>query len=551
MKLNVFLFLALLALFVVTATATGQVITVTISSDDIDIDWQTGTIDDLPGPDGEVSFSEALIAANNTPGHQMVGFAIPESEWTLQFLYPGRAVLTTITGYFWRADEEITIDGTTQTDFTGDTNPDGREVVIHGEELYLNGDDSVLLGFDSSSITMSGSNGRVEGNTGTMNITVYNGNGTLIKDNTGGTIKIDRSSGNIVVGNIVERVRVLGFGSGQLAMDNQIGGPNPEDRNFLTGYGWVNSEGLPSGTTVQLFASMGTIIENNWIGTTPDGMEQGNLAATIGVGLEGENYDTVIRNNRIAGILGHGQWPHHFGEFYGWAILVGGTGSGVTITGNTIGLNAKNQPMLGSVFGIDVGNSRAADIADIRIGGPIEGNAIAGHRFNGITVGHDVPQVRISGNTIDVNDALGIDLIPSSYGYGVSENDALDLDSGGNELQNFPQIDSARLSGSNLRVIGTLHSTPLDEFTIEFFASPDCDESGFGEGRNYLGFTQVVTDGAGDTEFDVVFTVTPGESGAITVTATLEPVGATSEFSPCRAIGRNIQIENVEPVFLP
>jgi hypothetical protein len=61
----------------------------------------------------------------------------------------------------------------------------------------------------------------------------------------------------------------------------------------------------------------------------------------------------------------------------------------------------------------------------------------------------------------------------------------------------------------------------------------------------------VVTDGAGDTEFDVIFTVTPGEGGVITATATLEPVGATSEFSPCTAIKRNIQIDNMEPVFLP
>ena len=37
----------------------------------------TGTIADLPGPDGLVSFSEAMIAANNTPGADTIAFAIP------------------------------------------------------------------------------------------------------------------------------------------------------------------------------------------------------------------------------------------------------------------------------------------------------------------------------------------------------------------------------------------------------------------------------------------------------------------------------------------
>ena len=40
---------------------------VTIPDDVVDIDQYAGTIDDLPGPDGEVSLSEALIATNNTP----------------------------------------------------------------------------------------------------------------------------------------------------------------------------------------------------------------------------------------------------------------------------------------------------------------------------------------------------------------------------------------------------------------------------------------------------------------------------------------------------
>lgn len=528
---------AFLAVLAAAGAATGETITVTISSDIIDIDWQTATIDDLPGPDGEISFSEAMIAANNTPGHQTIGFAIPASDWTLQFLLPGRAVLTSTTGFYFRAFDAVTIDGTTQTAFTGDTNPDGWEVAIYGKELYLNADHCTLRGFDSTSVSVTESFGVIEGNSGSMHITVYGGNGSLVQGNTGGTIKIDRSSDNVIVGNTVQRVRVQGFGSGQTADNNRIGGPEPEDRNYITGYGTWNSEGLPGGTTVQLFYARDTLIENNWIGTTPDGLEQGSLASVVGIGFEGENYDTVIRNNRIAGILGHGQGPHHAGQLFGWAILVGGGGDGITLAGNTIGLNAADEPVLGSVWGIDVGNvsTSPSTVSDIQIGGalPGEGNVVAGHIFNGITVGHDVPQVRISGTATYANGWLGIDLIPSGYGYGVTPNDALDPDTGGNALQNFPEIASVTRIGGALRIVGALHSTPLDDFTLEFFASPECDESGFGEGQVYLGSTSVSADATGDADFDVVLTGTVEDGWVITSTATLEPLGATSEFSAC------------------
>ena len=96
------------------ATAFAAVITVNTGSDPIDIDWQTATIADLPGPDGKVSFSEAMIAANNTPGHDRIEFAIPQLEWQMQWLYPGFPVISSSytflkralwsnSGAFWRS----------------------------------------------------------------------------------------------------------------------------------------------------------------------------------------------------------------------------------------------------------------------------------------------------------------------------------------------------------------------------------------------------------------------------------------------------------------
>lgn len=527
--------LAVLLAVSVATFAHAQTVTVTVSSSAIDIDWQTGTISDLPGPDGEVSFAEALVATNNTPGHQTIAFAIPQSNWGLQFLYPGRAV---IMGGNLRSFDDVTVDGRTQTAFTGDTNPNGGEVAIYGATLYLNGPNSAVYGLDSSPIQVTGANGWVEGNTGTSNITLFDGGGTTITGNIGGTIKIDRSNDNVVVGNTVQRVRVWGFGPDAPAMNNRIGGPDEANRNFLTGYGTWNSEGLPAGATVQLFETANTLIENNWIGTTPDGLSQGNLASTMGIEIQGANDDLMIRGNRIAGILGHGQGPHHAGQLFGWGIYMAGSGDRISILGNTIGLDVFDEPVLGSVTGIDIGSFYFSGSNDLQIGGPLpgDGNVIAGHLLNGVVVGRTVTGARISGNAVFGNGALGIDLIPTSYGNGVTPNDPQDADTGGNGLQNHPVIDAATSDGTNLEVSGSLDSEPLATFSIEFFVSSGCDESGFGEGQRFVGTTSVVTDEDGVADFDVLLSLAVGGGWVVTATATREPVGATSEFSACAEI---------------
>jgi len=295
---------ALLAPAVLTAAAAAQTVTVTTTADVIDINSTSGTIANLPGPDGLVSFSEAMIATNNTPGHQTVGFAIPAAE--LGWIGPqwdGIAVFQSVVGYYWRANDTVTIDGTTQTAFGGDTNPDGAEIQIYGLTFYLNDDDSTLRGFDSSSITASGSNALIEDNTGSMNIQLFGGSGSTVRNNEAFTIVIDRSSDNVVVGNVASRVRVLGWTP--LAANNRIGGPALEDRNIFYGYGTYNSEGLPSGSAVQIFYTSGTVIENNWIGTA-DGLTIGNLACTMGISFESQNQDVLIKDNLIAGVYGLG-----------------------------------------------------------------------------------------------------------------------------------------------------------------------------------------------------------------------------------------------------
>ena len=128
-------FILFLMVIGLTVSVNGQTVTVTTCDDAVDIPYQTGTIPDLPGPDGLVSLMEALIATDNTPGHQTIEFAIPESEWYLPNIYPGQVVLYSMLG--WSASDSVTIDGTTQTAFTGNTFPDGNELMLHGLTLFL------------------------------------------------------------------------------------------------------------------------------------------------------------------------------------------------------------------------------------------------------------------------------------------------------------------------------------------------------------------------------------------------------------------------------
>lgn len=532
-----------LVLLAAVSTSSSQVITVDTAADDVDFGGDQ-TVSDLPGPDGKISLAEAGLASDNTAGIQTIAFNVPKREWDYQWLFPGRVVLRPFLGF--RVFQAVILDATTQTDFTGDTNPDGGEVVIW-QETYLNDNvGSEVRGFDSSSFHISGgSDNKVQGNT-LSSIEVYDSTFNLIggandgEGNTGGTIKIDRASDNTLFGNTVTRVRILGwYGGGQPATNNRIGGPNPGERNFITGYGTWEEHGAPGGTTVQLFDSKDTIIENNWIGTTPDGMEQGSQASTSGIGFEGENHGTLILNNRIAGIRGHGigRWS---GYVFGSAITLYGTGGDITIRGNSIGLNAAGEPVLGSVTGIASYDYYQGPVKNVMIGGsaPGDGNEIAGHLVNGILVANPLVGVTISGNSIHENGDIGIDLVAPGFEYGVTLNDNRDTDTGGNGLQNFPDLDSVTLHGDTIRVIGALHSSPRSDFTVEFFGSPECDKSGYGEGQTYLGSMGVSTDAAGNAAFDVVLSAFVEDDWVVTATATLKSNGSTSEFSACAAVQR-------------
>ena len=516
--------------------AFSQTVVVTTGANDVDINFFTGTIADLPGPDGKVSLQEALIATNNAPGHQTIQFNIPQAEWTLQFLYPGRAVVQSNFGSFV-VNDSVTFDGASQTAFTGDTNPAGHEVVILGT-VYFNGANSLVSGLDSSTISINTNGCQVLDNTGTTNVEL-SGDQNLVANNTCGTIKIQYGNFNTIVGNTMQRVRIWGLNASSPAIGNRVGGASVGERNFITGYGTVNSEGAPGGVDVELFMTQDTVIENNYIGTTPDGLTQGHQYQTMGIRVGDGNTGLRVRDNLISGVLGHGQGPHYAGTLWGWAIYFDGSGDDVVITNNRMGVDVNGAPTLGSVWGVHTGS---ANYSHVRFGGlnPGEGNVLTGNRLSGITVGAQMSSgLTIQGNSIYGNALsgagfLGIDLLAPNQFTGVTLNDALDADVGGNGLQNFPVIQSAEALGAGTRVVGVLNSEPSQAYTLEFFASPSCGATGFGEGQHSLGFLSVLTNGAGQAAFDGMVSALPA-GWVVTATATNALSGSTSEFSACQA----------------
>lgn len=258
-------------------------------------------------------------------------------------------------------------------------------------------------------------------------------------------------------------------------------------------------------------------IQGNYIGINP----AGEPVANGNVGLLLSN----SANNQIGGAAsGEGNVVSGNGLH---GIQLDGSGStGNTIRGNRIGTDSSGTGARGNGrVGIEFNNGASANT----VGGeaPGQGNIIAFNRGHGVSVLHfQAIENRISGNSIHANNERGILL-----GFNISNNDDGDGDNGPNGLQNYPLLTSATAAPDSVTIQGTLNSRADLEYRLDFFANQLCDDSGNGEGRQYLGSTSVTTDSDGDAVFDVTIpTVLSGR--LITATAT-DPDGNTSEHSPC------------------
>lgn len=325
---------------------------------------------------------------------------------------------------------------------------------------------------------------------------------------------------NVVVGNFIgtdaSGARELGnaTGIGIFSFNNRIGGASAAERNIISG----NKNGADEfGGAIYICCNgVGSLIQGNYIGTNVNG----TTAVPNSHGIFVLDAAAVIIGGTVSGagnlISGNLDYGLRFKDVV----------DGSLVQGNFIGTQRDGSSALGNgshgVF-LDYYASRVV----------VGGNTIAYNGGAGVMVGpNTTPGVRnaIFGNAIFGNVALGIDL----GGDGVTPNDSGDADAGSNNLQNFPLLTSATSNGANTTILATLDSAINTQFRIEFFASPGCDPSGFGQGQTPLGTAMVMTDGVGNATFSTLL-VGLAVGQQITATAT-DPDNNTSEFSRCQSV---------------
>jgi hypothetical protein len=297
-------------------------------------------------------------------------------------------------------------------------------------------------------------------------------------------------------------------------------------------------------------------------GNLVQGLAIGDFAAGAAIRVHGDN--NVIRGNLLGvDALASVARPNDFGvlslsgannnlvggsDIADRNVLSGNTYEGVFIMGsdnevygNAIGTNFDGSLPLGNG-----GNGVALFEVGTELGGTGDGepNLIAHNALNGIIVGLSGLEITLSQNSVHDNGGLGIDLEAD----GLTANDGLlDLDSGTNGLQNFPELNGATLDPTTefdgkykAEVDWQLESEPNTKFRVEFFASAACDASGHGEGERFIGSRAINTDPTGFVQNVWVLPGRVAPDEVITATATQFVLlnGAyaamdTSEFSEC------------------
>ena len=266
---------------------------------------------------------------------------------------------------------------------------------------------------------------------------------------------------------------------------------------------------------------------------------QGNYIGTNGTGALPNAGGILIKdapNNTVGGVASTaGNAPGNVisgnTRYDGDGIRIkGNTATGNKVRGNRIGLAAAStEPLRNGRNGLLItggahGNS---------IGSPAEGtrNIIAGNPGDGVGISGDGSiGNRVRGNSIYKNGGLGINLGKTGEPAGtVTLNDNDDPDTGPNNLQNFPIITGVSNQSGRTVLTGVLNSLPNQTFTLDFFRTPDADESGFGEGKIYLGSLNAKTSATGFKEF--TFSVDGLFTGQFFTATATSPSGDTSEFS--------------------
>jgi len=531
--------------------------TVTVNTTSAAVDFAGAQrVSDLPGPDGVVTFPEAAIATTNTPGPDLIAFHIPLSDPGL--LAGSFRILSE--GFITIGDDYTTVDGTTQTAFTGDTS-DGPEIWLFGEipvsmsspglritashnrvigvggfqwfknGIQIEGNDNVIMGCTAvqvlnSGVLITGADNFIGGSTpAERNLFSLCG--------TGITISSPQATGNIIRGNFigtdVTGTSQLGNNSSGITAEGwtTIGGGAPGEGNVIAGNGHLGEHEVPIGTQVRLTGDHNTVI-GNLIGTDRTGTVA--LGGSVSAGIEISGSSNTIGAPGAGNLISGHSWRAGGARQVGIR-LSGGRDN--VIQSNQIGTDRSGGLPLPNRRGIEVAMYSFLDLArNSRIGGagPGQGNLIAFNAEDAIALnssaGAGPTGVAVSRNSIHSNGELGINLATgfTSYPATVTPNDAGDVDAGPNNLQNFPILLSAVDDGTQTVVTGSIEMPQPALGTIEIFSNGTLDPSGFGEGETFVASTTPSPTG------QFVTSLPAGLRGKYLTATSTDAGGNTSEF---------------------
>ena len=406
-------------------------------------------------------------------------------------------------------DDGIDISGASDIDILG--NIVGLDA--SGTAALGNGDDGLFVENGAASIRIGGASA------GQGNVISANGDdGIDVRASTlvtieGNIVGLD-VSGTLARGNLDIGIAI------QNATTGTVVGGSAAARNVVSANG-------DDGISLLDAATSGNVVAGNYVGTDITGtVAHGNVDSGIVVAGDASG-NTIGGTAADAGNLVSGNGDD--GIFLG-------TTSDNLVQGNVIGLDATGTVALGNA-GNGIGLSASANnnqLGGIAVGA---GNTIAHSGLAGIASTAD-PGTRngFLGNLIFDNTGLAIDL----GGDGVTPNDSPDVDSGPNELLNFPTLNAVNSVGGDTVILGALEAEASATYRVEFFSAPAGNAAGHGDATTYLGFVTVTTDSGGRGEIVTTLTgiaVTAGH--VVTATATEDlgggNFGATSELSANRA----------------
>ncbi len=508
---------------------------------------------------GAGSFRQALLDANANPGLDTIVFNIGS----------GGIQTITLSTELPRISDPVIIDATTQPGYFGLPIIELTRNIAFGQALAIDGGNTTVRGlvinnFDGVGIGIYNNGGnRIENNFIGTNIT-----GTAARGNSDG-IRIFNSSNNIIggtssnnrnliSGNSAAGISVGGSSENNIFQGNHIGTNvtgttelgngregiclcNSTVTNNLIGGVTLGAGNLISGnrfSEVALIAAVGNKVQGNLIGTDVTGTQ---AITSTGYGIM---INSFARNNIIGGTSAGARnviSGSTFGSTIGGSGVVLDNVTGNVIKGNFIGTDITGTMALPNFFdGIQIlGGAGNNIIGGVEQG---EGNVIAFNGYRGILVQNSTSTANtgnaIRGNSIFLNGRLGIDLLPND---GVNSNDSCDADTGVNNLQNYPVLASAISNGTTSNITGSLNSTANTTFAIDFFISPTYDSTNFGEGKTYIGSTNITTATNCNADFNITLPYPAAGGQFITATAT-DSNGNTSEFSQyVRANGNSVK----------